>query len=95
MLALTQGKKGLYLASPMGKTHALKPLDHVISTVGSGDCLTAGLIYAVLKSREPQEIARYGAAFGAANCVTEDLGMLQKQYVEEFLPQTILKPISQ
>lgn len=95
LVALTRGKKGLYLASQAGKIHALKPLERVVSTVGSGDCLTAGLIYAILKSKEPTEIARYGAAFGAANCITEDLGMLQKEHVVEFLPQTILKPIAQ
>jgi len=93
-VALTQGKKGLYLAYPKGKIHALKSLDRTISTVGSGDCLTAGLIYAVLKNKEPEEIARYGAAFGAANCITEDLGMLRKEHIVEFLPQTILKPIA-
>lgn len=95
LVALTQGKKGLYLASSAGKIHALKPLARLISTVGSGDCLTAGLIYAILKNKGAQEIARYGAAFGAANCITEDLGMLRKEHVVEFLPQTILKPMAQ
>ena len=90
LVALTKGKEGLYLASKAGKIHALKPLDRVISTVGSGDCLTAGLIFAVLKNKGPEEIARYGAAFGAANCITEDLGMLRKEHVADFLPQTIL-----
>lgn len=94
LLALTQGKKGLNLASKCGSVHALKKLEEVISPVGSGDCLTAGIIYALLNNENIEEMARHGAAFGAANCVNEDLGMLQKKNVEEFLPQTILKRIA-
>ncbi len=94
ILALTQGEKGLILASKWGCVHAIKHLDDVIGTVGSGDCLTAGIIYAILKSADIEEIARYGAAFGAANCVNEDLGMLRKENVEEFLSQTNLKRIA-
>lgn len=91
LLALTKGKKGLYLADGTEVVHALKPLEKVISTVGSGDCLTAGILYALSENRSLEEVARYGAAFGAANCVNDDLGMLKHKDVMDFLPSTETK----
>ncbi|MDC6363609.1 MULTISPECIES: 1-phosphofructokinase family hexose kinase [Flavobacteriaceae] len=91
LLALTKGKKGLYLADGKEVVHALKPLEKVISTVGSGDCLTAGILYALSENMSLEQVARYGAAFGAANCVNDDLGMLKHKDVMDFLPSTETK----
>lgn len=35
-------------------------IDNVISTVGSGDCLTAGIMFALSEGMEIEDIARYG-----------------------------------
>ncbi|MEO9477706.1 MAG: PfkB family carbohydrate kinase [Cyclobacteriaceae bacterium] len=80
--AITDGAKGLYLLTGEKEYHALAKVDRVISTIGSGDCLTAGVVAGYLKSLPPTEIARLGAACGAANCLREDLGMLNSADVK-------------
>lgn len=85
LIALTKGKDGLYLSYKGQSIHANVKIDKVISTVGSGDCLTAGIAYAVNKDLKLKEIAAYGVACGAANCLIEDLGMLQRSHVEDLL----------
>ncbi|GGZ41144.1 tagatose-6-phosphate kinase [Echinicola pacifica] len=86
LIAYTKGAEGLYL-SYLGKIfHARLHLDEVISTVGCGDCLTAGIAYALDRGLSVAEIARYGVAFGAANCLRPELGMLHKSDVQKLLP---------
>jgi len=77
LVALTKGKEGLYLRSNNNLFHANVALEKVISTVGSGDCLTAGIAYGVAHRLSLEETVKYGVAYGAANCLNEDLGMLK------------------
>ncbi len=86
MLALTKGKDGLELISSQGIIEGKVLLSKVISTVGSGDCLTAGLGFSLANNRELKDHARYAVAFGAANCLRAELGMLYREDVERLLP---------
>ena len=83
--AITDGAKGLYLISGHQEHHALAKIDNVLGTIGSGDCLLAGILMGHYRTLSNQEIANTGAAFGAANCVREELGMLHKKDVEDLL----------
>lgn len=87
LVALSRGEKGL-LMHYKGKTiQANVTIDKVISTVGSGDCLTAGIAWAFHNGLLLKEIAGYGVACGAANCINEELGILKKEDVEKLLPK--------
>lgn len=87
LVALTKGKDGLLL-SYKGQLLAVNvEIDHVISTVGSGDCLTAGLAFALSRKLSVEDIAAYGVACGAANCLTEALGLLENDVVQHLLPK--------
>ena len=91
LVAMTKGKEGLCMAYK-GKTYTANvKIKKVISTVGSGDCLTAGIAWALEQNLNPEKIAAYGVACGAANCLNEDLGILKKQNVEKLLPQVKCK----
>lgn len=90
LIALTKGKEGLYLRSKNKLLHANVRIDKVISTVGSGDCLTAGIAYGIANGLTSKDIARYGAACGAANCLNENLGMLKASDVRRLLPKVNL-----
>lgn len=94
LVALTRGKKGLDLYYKGEVVTASLPLEKVLSTVGSGDCLTAGIAFALEKNWPLNEMAAYGVACGAANCLTEELGMLRREIVEELLPRVQLKKIA-
>lgn len=85
LVAMTRGKDGLTIAYQGKILSCNVEIDQVISTVGSGDCLTAGLAIALERGGTLEEVAAYGVACGAANCINEDLGMLRKKDVENLL----------
>ena len=94
MIALTKGKDGLYLKCKNTVVHGNVHIKQAFSTVGSGDCLTAGIAYAVNKNMSLEDIAKWGVACGAANCMREDLGMLYKKDVDDLLGQVKIKEIA-
>lgn len=83
MAALTYGDKGLYLYSDGKMVHALSKVNDVISTVGCGDSLMAGLLVAEKRNYNLLETAKLAAASGAANCIREELGMFYSSDVEQ------------
>ncbi len=94
LVALTKGSKGLELFYKGKHIKANVKIDKVISSVGSGDCLTAGIAYAINNNLSPSKIAAYGVACGAANCLNEDLGMLKIEDVNRLLPKVEVKEIT-
>lgn len=91
LVALTKGKEGLYMRYKEKTYFANVEIEKPISTVGSGDCLTAGIAWAFEKGLTGEEIASYGVACGAANCLNEELGMLKKKDVKDILPKVKCK----
>lgn len=89
-VVVTNGEKGLYMHVNDEMIHALAKVEHVISAVGSGDSLVAGLVFANIKSYSVTDTARMAAACGAANCIREDLGMFYKKDVERLYKQVKL-----
>lgn len=83
--AITDGSKGLYLSENQNTIHASCIIDAVHSAVGSGDCLTAGLAVGFAKGLPQEEVAKLGVACGAANCLKEDLGMLNREDVDRLV----------
>lgn len=82
-VAITDGAKGLYMCDKQKTIHALSKIDQVYSAVGSGDCLVAGLAVAYSRNLEMLETAKLGASCGAANCLRPELGLLNKQDVDQ------------
>ena len=91
LTAITCGDKGLYLYDGNEVVHALSKIDNVISAVGSGDSLMAGLIVAHKRKYTLVETAKLAAACGAANCIREDLGMFYKRDVDLLVERCKIK----
>lgn len=91
--AITCGKEGAYVACNGSIIHASCPLDNVQASVGSGDCLIAGMAVALAQGKSWQQAACMGVACGAANCLRVDLGMLYKKDVDDLLPKVTQKVI--
>ena len=85
--AITDGANGLYYYNGAETLHSLAKISEVYSTIGSGDCLLAGIIAGNINNDTDQDIANLGAACGAANCLRPELGMLRKSDVEKLLEQ--------
>ena len=84
--AVTDGSNGLFLSMGVETIHARYEIENIISTIGSGDCLLAGLITSHLSGEDLYGIARMGTACGAANCIRKELGMLYKTDVDTIKP---------
>lgn len=93
VVALTDGANGLYFGYQNSILHGICPVHKIVSTVGSGDCLTAGLLHAWYKNRNLLQVVKTATACGAANCVNPDLGMINLTDVERFEEKTIVKKI--
>ena len=92
LAAITCGADGLYLFdNNQGYIHAVCKLTNIISAVGSGDSLMAGLLVADKRNYNKAETAKLAVACGAANCIRADLGMFYKKDVEILLGQTELR----
>src|SRR5699024_2248654 len=95
LAAVTAGANGLYMKFEDKLIHASYKIkeSNIFSTIGSGDCLLAGLCLAYLKHEEPKEWARFGAACGSANCIHPELGMLKAEDVERILQNVTVKKV--
>ncbi len=89
--AVTAGAEGLFLAGSDEMVHAACKVEAVRSTVGSGDCLLAGLTIACIRGLDLEEAGKWAVACGAANCIREELGMLYRKDVEALLGRAIIK----
>lgn len=86
MAIVSDGSEGLYLAVGPAVIHARCSIKNPLSSVGSGDCLLAGMAIAGARSFPAAEVARWAAACGAANCLRAELGMLNSEEVRRLLP---------
>lgn len=94
VVALTDGANGLFLGYQNSIFHGRCFVDNIVSTVGSGDCLTAGLLHSWYKGYELPAIVKTATACGAANCVNPDLGMLSLPDVERFIKETKVEKVN-
>jgi fructose-1-phosphate kinase PfkB-like protein len=93
LAAVTAGADGLYMTHQDKLYHAKYSIDNsnIISTIGSGDCLFAGLCKANLTFEDPRQWARLATACGSANCIYPKLGMLDKADVDMIFDQVTIK----
>ncbi|WP_138431336.1 1-phosphofructokinase family hexose kinase [Fodinibius saliphilus] len=93
--AVTAGKDGLYLAADNHIYHGRHTINqkNIISTIGSGDCLLAGLCKAILTREDIGEWAKLATACGSANCIHPQLGMFNAQDVNRIFNQVRLEII--
>jgi len=88
--AITAGKDGLYIAANKEVLHGNVKIDNVMSAVGSGDCLTAGIAVAFKNNYSTENMARLSVACGAANCLRSELGMIYKKDVDKLFNEVII-----
>lgn len=94
--AVTAGAEGLYLSvdKQLFKSYNRMNPSKIISTVGAGDCLFAGLCQATLKNKDTAFWAKYSASCGTANCIHPQLGMLRKEDVKTLMKSVKLKKMN-
>lgn len=83
--ALTMGASGLLMASQREMVFASPPKVSIKNTIGSGDALLAGMIYAQMRDMELVEVARWGVAAGTASVENEGVSEFDVARVQALL----------
>lgn len=84
---VTLGADGVVAFDGQVAWHAAVTLAHSTNTVGSGDCLLAGLAVAFKRGATLDEALRLGVACGAANAMDEETGYVRRECVDALLNQ--------
>lgn len=95
LAVITYGEKGAYFLFEDEIYHAECRINAVYSSIGSGDCLLAGLALAFTRDESIRDAIKLAVACGAANCLREELGMFYKHDVKKLLNQVIIKKINE
>ena len=87
MPVVTMGALGAVAADAGGIWHAAIELAQVRNTVGSGDCLLAGMTVGIARGMPLDETLRLGVACGAANALAEETGYATRASVNALGPR--------
>jgi tagatose 6-phosphate kinase len=86
MVVVSLGAQGAVLASGDRVCHAVAPPRPPENTVGSGDCLLAGIAVGLARGLALDEVLRLGVACGTANTMSAEHGYVKREHVDSVLP---------
>lgn len=87
-VAVTLGGEGAVLVAPAGAWAAAAPEVPVVSSVGSGDAMLAGLVLALERGDSPQDALRHAVAAGSANAMSLGGGRFTRTEFESIKERT-------
>jgi 1-phosphofructokinase family hexose kinase len=90
---LSRGADGAVLATKQGVWSGVSPTVETHSTIGSGDSLLGGFLWALEAGKPIEEAFRYGLAAGAATATTDGSEIARKAVIERLLPNAIVNKV--
>lgn len=87
LIVVTLGDDGALAIAPDGAWQARAPSIELVSSVGSGDSMLAGLAMAGLEGKLLAESLAFGVACGSANALSDLPGRFQRREAEALLEQ--------
>jgi 1-phosphofructokinase family hexose kinase len=91
---VTDGAQPAHLFSGSNRWTLQPPSVRVVNPIGSGDSVTAGLLFALQQDQSLLEAAAFGLACGSANAVTETPGLLDADRAQQLAGMVIITPNS-
>ena len=88
---ISMGKEGSILISEKGVYKGNAPKGKLISSVGAGDSMVAGVTYGLIEGKELEEAYRFGIASGSATAFSE--GLTTFETMENLLNEIIIEKI--
>jgi 6-phosphofructokinase 2 len=82
-VVVSLGSNGAFIASEAGIIYQSPPPIKVKSTIGAGDSMVAGLIYAITNNCSPEMILKWGIACGAAATMNEGMDLARKDIINQ------------
>ncbi|QDO95090.1 1-phosphofructokinase family hexose kinase [Formosa sediminum] len=84
-VVVSLGKDGAFIAHNHGIEYVAAPVISVNSTIGAGDSMVAGLIYAITQEKTPKNMLRWGVACGVAATLSEGSDLAHKENIDKIL----------
>jgi 1-phosphofructokinase len=94
-VVITAGARGAVAVGEDGAWWAWPPPTVVVSAVGAGDALLAGLLLKLEEDAGMEEALRWGTAAGAAACLSPGTQLCQREEVTRLLPEVRVEQIRQ
>lgn len=94
IVLLTLGADGAWLEVDDQVWHAVPPKIEAKSTIGSGDSLLAGVLFAHEQGKDWGECLRLGVACGAATAMTDGSEIARRPVVESLLGQVNVRKVA-
>lgn len=91
MVVVSLGAEGALLATGGRVCQAAAPPQPAGNTVGSGDCLLAGIAVGLSRGLPPDEMLRLGVACGTANSMSVEQGYVRREHVDAVLPMVAVR----
>jgi 1-phosphofructokinase family hexose kinase len=91
---ISRGDKGAVLACAEGVFNGLPPKVDVRSTIGSGDSLLGGFLWALEEGRSIEDAFRLGIACGAATATTSGSEIARRPVIEAVLPGVTVERVA-
>ena len=91
---VSMGAQGAIAADAEGVWHAELSIEVPRNTVGSGDCLLAGMAVGVYRNLPLADALALGVACGAANALNEETGFVERGTVEALLPRVRVRRVT-
>jgi 6-phosphofructokinase 2 len=82
VMVISLGPNGASLVTETDYVHIHAPKVPIRSTVGAGDSLLAGVVYALAHNKSWKDVLRWGVACGTATTMNEGTGLFQPEQVE-------------
>jgi 6-phosphofructokinase 2 len=83
MVVVSLGSRGAMMASADGIKYVTPPTIIAKSTVGAGDSMVAGMVWALTQGHEELDVIRYGVACGTAATMNVGTGLCRNEDVDE------------
>lgn len=80
-VVVSLGARGAFLASKKGVFYQNTPSVKVMSTIGAGDSMVAGLVYAIVQGMSSKDILKWGVVCGVATTITPGTNLAYKENI--------------
>jgi 1-phosphofructokinase len=92
-VVISLGERGALWVNASGAWLANPPHCDVISTVGAGDSMVAGLVYGLLMSQTSEHTLRLATAISALSVSQPDVGIKDRSQIAQMMTKIELTPI--
>lgn len=93
VVVISMGAKGAVASSKDGVWHVIPPEVSVVSTIGSGDSMVAGMAHIFSEDGSLEDALRWGTAAGAATAMTSGAGICKRKQILDLLGKVQVKKI--